>query len=576
MENDFAKITVDMRENMLSLELEIDKKQSQHELIMSPQTEDIGMSVLLWILNSMKPLFFEMPLAEVKMVFPPEVLAATNDILPFCSHVVKHTNDAMIEFKQLKGMAEHHTKFLFYNVSDNHRYVRLYEKLRNLYPAKALYQNFEMDWDPNTRRCENNDVPLPLPDLIEFIAKEGIKKIVSINHYLLERYLKNDGIYLPALFRHLGVEYIIIDNDNYDTQAYLYLLRSFFHCNSFQRFSTVPLEQEPWDRRYALQNIHYIGMPQDYQSNIDMSQLDENYGVLVLSNSRIDDVKSTFAFIIYLLDHFPEDNLFTELQLWCWSLRHLILEVMNLGELERLHYNSIVHNIFYSVTQFLKYEIIDSIDTTRKIEIYGDSGWEEIFPEYYQNKYLGNQEMNGLFAEGRHLHLLLNHSITYPDAAGPIQDAMSRNLPFINWPTLVKTKPFKGLRHIEYNNKEKLNYLIDNIRTVIEKRELMDSMEVFRETLVTSTNTIEQQIVLNKKSSADEGVFAKHYKAHKVLLHEMIQEYIEENEPFLRETFRILCLERSIKYNLFRSKYSNRRYVQAIMKSIKKEDSLSA
>ncbi|MCK4332438.1 MAG: hypothetical protein KAV40_02540 [Thermoplasmatales archaeon] len=546
------------------MKLNINNDLSWHEIKINYEKIDIKILLFYWLLNSAKSIFFGMPFEKINFVCSKDIFEIHGGIINRFGAIVENTNDLIKQYGHLKGIADNSKKVLFFNVGHNLRYKSMYKMLHRSETVDVLYMNMDPGFNQLTRTWEDRDVPLSLPELVNLIEKENIRKIISINHYLLDKYLEKTGVNLISLFWYLGVEYVIIDNDPPDLSPYGYLHKAFYNCNSFDRFSVLSLLNKYWDNKYRLENIHYVGLPQDYENNGDMRELKDNYAILVLTNSRLENVKPRIKSIIYLLDHMNEGSVFTESLLWYMSLRHMILKIMKLDEFEMLHYNSRLHMLSYTIAQFLKYEVIENIDTERRIEVYGDVGWETVFPEYYK-KLLDNEEINELFSQNNHLYLLLNCSYSYLDASGPVYDAIRKNVPFINMPPLVKTSSFEGFRHIEYTNREELNDLIENIREIFDNKELNNSIRLYRNVLESSTNEIERKVLGNGYAQFGQAQFHKLSMDHKVMLDQMIEEYIDRNEPFLRETFRVLFLGESVQYDISKSRYFNRKYVQRIL-----------
>lgn len=140
-------------------------------------------------------------------------------------------------------------------------------------------------------------------------------------------------------------------------------------------------------------------------------------------------------------------------------------------------------------------------------------------------------------------------------------------MPFINYPALVKTSWFEVFKHIEYDNSTKLNYLIENIETIVNNDELRNSVRTFKDVVRSSTKALGEQIVLDKRVSDDSGLYGE----QRMLLDQMITEYIDKNEPFLRKTFRVLLLGEPVQYDFAKSKYFKRRYVQRIFEWMSEE-----
>jgi hypothetical protein len=519
-----------------------------------------------WMLNAVKSLFFEMPLEKIVFECSEDVYGQFKRSIDNCEIITRLTNDAIIKYSHLGRVAADNGSILFVNIDDSNRYRCLYDEFRNVDAGDILYLSMNSGFNANECSWEDTDVPIPLDDLINFVISKKIRKIVSINHYFLDKYIIKTGVYLLPLFRYLGVEYVIIDQDPWDTKPLGYLIKLFYNCNSFDRFSSAPFLNRHWDNKYELENVRYIAVPQDYGEEGAIQDIQDDYAILVLSNSRLANVKALIGYIIYSLDHMSEDSVFTEVQCWYMALRFMILEIMKLDDFEKLYCNSVLHRLFYAIMQFLKYEIIEDLETLRDIEIYGDVGWQTIFPGYYKTR-LNHQQMDELFMERNHLYLLLNHVLSYLEASGPVFDAIKRKVPFINMQSLVKTRSFEGFRHIEYGNKNELNYLTDNIRTVVGNNELKDSIRIFRNILISNESEIVEKVVSGRSVATDKGIFDRECREHQLLLDRMIEEYIDRNEAFLRESFDVLVLGRSIQYDHSKSRYFNRTYVQRILQS---------
>lgn len=570
MEDTHAKLVVDKCNSLLCLELNLNNRQSRHETTIDCTETYRDDLIFYWLMHTVKPIFFKMPIDKVEFEFSKDVYAQFKNIFDMYASIISVTNNIIKGCSHLKGVADCNKNILFFSVDDTYRYKDFYEKMSNTGEKKVIYMNMSSGFNVNTRTWDDDGIPMPLDDLIDIIINKSIKKIVSINLHLLESYCRNNHVYLISLFNYLGVEFITIDNDSYEFLPHGYLMKSFLNCDSFDRFSHAPTLQEYWDNKYKLKNIRYISIPQNYEDNKDKINLKEDYAVLVLSNSRLINVKPKLFSIIYLLDHMPPDSVVTNIYLWYLSMKCAFLKYMQLSEFEQLIYNCQLFNFLYIIIQFLKYDIIESIDTVREIEIYGDVGWEKIFPEYYK-KYLNAEEMDELFLKKAHLYLLFNVTFSYLEAGGPIYDAIQRNLPFINIPAMVKTHSFDAFRHIEYSNEQELNYLIENISTVVDNVELKDAKRIYRKVLADNEKMILGRIVLDRNIAANGSVFDAERKEHQLLIDQMTEEYIKQNAELLKETFRVLFLEESIEYDVSKSRYFNKKYVQRILKLIRDE-----
>jgi len=578
MRDTFSEIRFNLYGDVLNLKTNINGKVSWREEKIFFNDIDAHYPLLSWLLDSIKPILHEMPLGKIGTVCPSTVYEKIGNIINICASVLKCTNDTITEYDHLKDCAERNDRILcIFDVNQGSRFKTVYERFLDADKNKIVHMDIDCGYDLHAREWKEGSVPMELPDLIETIQKERIKKFVLINHYLLQSYMGNLNLYMPALLSHLGIEYVTIDNDIYDPSFYGYPLKSFFHSPSADRFSFDPVYQEYWDRRYGLERIHYIVSPEYYDTDGKMPAPEEDAPVLVLSHCRLDPVKQNFESILFLLDQMDGDSIFTEVSLWYWSLRRMILEIMELDEFERIYYNNLIHCFYYSISQFIKYEAVNCIDSDRKIEIYGDKGWKDVFPEHYRNRYLSEKEMDEILMSNRYVYLCLNSIITYLDASGALFDSIRRNIPFINFPPLVKTPSLAGFRHVEYENKECLNYLISNMNVIVKNTELESSINVLKGIMIESTNSIVDNVVCEKRS-LNEPVYEQHFKEHKVLLEQATQEYINRNEVLLRESFNTLFRKDSkeVLYDIKESKYFNREYSQRIWRMICEERNRAA
>ncbi|MFH1148461.1 MAG: hypothetical protein V1736_12250 [Pseudomonadota bacterium] len=566
-QTNIATIRADINKDAFCLEVDINDRVNRYHTKMDFDHIDIEPDFFLtWMLNCLKPLFFNMPVDDIGTVSSKAAYERFGEILEIVAAVARSTNEVLRKHNNLGGIAKENKRILYFNVDEDARLRSFFEQaVKTNSKDVLLYRNMTSGFNSVTRTWEPNDIPLSVEDFINLIRSEGVKKIISVNHYLVDQYLRKLNLYIMSLFHLLGVEYIILDSDPWDLSPRGYLMKGLYNCNSFVRFSSAPILSEYWDIKYELDNVSYIGMVEDYANENRAIQIDDDYDILILTNARLENIRNSIGSVIFLLDHMNDEYSFSEFHLWYMSLRHMILSTMALDEPERLYYNSRLFALWYNIAQVLKYEVIESINTKRDIQLYGDAKWRIIFPEYYR-KYLNSKEIDNIFAQNRHIYLLLNGSLSYLDASGTVYDAIKRNVPFVNMPTLGKTKSYSGFRHIEYSNKAELNFLIDNIKTVWTNEELRDSINACRSTLTDNMNFVHNKILSVGNSNAGE-IFEQERKAHNVLLVQMVEDYISKNEPFLRETFQVLISgQTAASYDFSRSKYLNRRYMQRIIR----------
>ena len=514
---------------------------------------------LWWLLTSFKPLFFELPVESISIEVGPACKDRFEKEFAFCQRLFGQTNQMLMDYEAFHGMAEDHTKHLFYNVGENVNFKKIYHHGKEADPDSLLYLDFDPGFNPVTRQWEKTPPPMTIEEIFTYVKENRVKKIISINHYFLEKFFEQ-GIYILPLFRMLGAEYIIVDLDNYDLTPQGYLVKQFYNCNEFGRFSYAQFHAF-WDQYLGLKNTNRIAFLHKDQDPFDFQQLDDDYDIVVMSNSRVRDVLQFLNPMLFIMSHFKDGSFFEEIELWYYSLRHMILNIMDLTDLERLNFNALLFRFAYGICQFVKYDVIDSIKTDRQIRIYGDEGWKEIFPEYYHH-FLDREEIDTLFSRKRSLNLLMNWQLTWFETSAVIFEALNYRVPFLNHPALVKTPGLQHLAQIEYVNAEQLNQKIENINAYITP-ELIGSVNHLNRVCNANMDNIVSAVVRNNTSAHDD--FTLEYQAHDRLLQERINTYIDKNEEFLRFSFKSLFFE-SVQYDMRQSDYFPRLFMQRLLK----------
>ncbi len=566
-----VEITLEVSQDRLSLNFHNDGKLAAQNSITLAEINTVDEQyIVYWFLYSAKGFFSQMPLAEIpqiKAACSTEVWTKIGNAANAFGNIIMNTNRFLNENIHLKNKATTHKKVLFYNEDDNERFLSFFRRCSKMDPEHLLYGNMETGWDDNARRFDPGKASCITPqDLIKFIVEENIRKIVAVNFYYVDQVMTVYRINIVPVLLFMGVEFVMMDGDSYIEQFAGYLMKASSSYGVSPRFSVFPYLDKFYDEKYNLKNIYYFPYPHDYEDVESSFEIEDDYSVVVLSNARFPGVLQFIYPILYLFDFLDEERIFAELELWWLSLRWMIFHDMGFTEVEQRDYESRLIRFFYSgCISFLKYEIIDSIRTDRKVLIYGDPPWEQLFPEYYQKKYLNRQEKDKMFSEKRYLHLLMNFGYSYPEAHPTVNDALMRNVPFICHPHLVKTPPYSGFRHIEYNNAAELNSHIGDIGKSLNNAEFKASVRNYKELMKTSQIEMAENILFDKALPADGGVYMRQCEENNGMLDEMIQEHIKEKGPFLKATFDTIFFKKNIQFDHTRTKFFGKGYVQKIL-----------
>ena len=214
----------------------------------------------------------------------------------------------------------------------------------------------------------------------------------------------------------------------------------------------------------------------------------------------------------------------------------------------------------YGVSQFVKYEVLHSIESERDIELFGDTGWQHIFPDYYKG-YLDRERINDLFSRNEHLYLLMNWQTTWFETSGAITEAIAYQVPFINHPSFEITSGLRGLKNIEYRNSKELNDRINNIHRFIND-DVTDSIRYLNGVANECMTSLADNLVDNLEYV--ETRLDEQMARHDLLIKAKVEAYIDQNEDFLRYTFNSLFIT-PIQYDIRQSKYFTRPYVQRLL-----------
>lgn len=564
-----AVITIGLHNNnmVVKYDMDGDVHWNEDQVVNEHITFNMSECILLWLLNTIRPVWFAMPFEKIEVLFSQQVNEKYHQVMKDTNTFLQYTNKAIAKYQGLKNVADSFENILFFSVDNNERAMTLYNTMQKAEPDKIRYKNFDSGFNSEKRVWEDSGVPLSVDEFVDYIQREKIGKIVNINMYLLEKYLNKTGVYMIALFKLLGVEYIILDMDEYDMSPPGYLRKNFFNHTSFFRSSHIAWGQRFWDERYGMNNVHYSSMPQRFNENESIQLLNEDYGILVLTHCRLNTVKPRLNSIIYLLDSINSDNIFIEVQSWFASMHYMILHIMHLNEFERLFYNSNLVYFFYQVSNFLKYEVIHQIKSERKIKIFGDIGWQTIFPEYFQEKYLTDEEKHRLIQEKNHLFLLLNWSHFTTTPCGPFYDVVNSNIPFLNYSSLVKSKSLSGFDNFEYDSFKDLNDKIESINDIYQEIELIDGIQYYKKVINDEQTAIANKILYDIEINSSDGEYGRLCQEENRIEKQIVLDYMNTNETRLRETFDVLFMGKPIGYDLASSEYFNRSYVQRIVQS---------
>ncbi len=483
--------------------------------------------IFSWLMSNLKDTFSKMP-SKLEIKCPAQHVDYFKGSLYLLQQIFKHTRDVINNYSSKAGVCADNSKILFWNLSDNDRGKAFFSQLEN--STDAIYLNYNARYDSLHRKSGDGGIPMDIADFVAYLKDNEIGKVVTINYLISNKYVEKSYINITSLCDFLGVEWVVIDNDPPDLDFEGFLVRAYQHHNSIG-FSNLSLLNKHWDEKHRL-DIIYSALIQDYSSSCNESQLDEDYTVVIITNSRFERVQKVIPSIQFLLGKLPVESVLIDINTWYLATRYLLLYRLGLDEGEQYGYNCLLHNFYYNAVNYLKYYVVGNIKTDRPVQLYGDAAWQQLCPQYYKGL-LSGAEIENLYKSSKYLFMLANCSMTYLDASGPVYDVVAKNVPWINVPAMAKTSSLEGMGSIEYSSIAQLNCLVNDYHAV--KDGHVDStLSYYRSVLDDSMNQIVS--VLGGVDNQSGSLFQSELVAHQAAVDAKVQTYLENNQQLLKET----------------------------------------
>lgn len=564
-----VKINASLFDNRLTLKVNIDGDITIREKRLAYEDKiNIDNMLFYWVLNTIKPVFFRMPLGDAAIHYNKAVEnTGVKKLLQFCHDLLVKTNQLITQYSTLKGAATGNDGLLLYNCDSSHFYTNFFRYFQEADKDRSFYLNMKTGFDPLKRQWGEPEFPMTLDELIQFILKNKIKRVLSPNHYMIEHYFGKKHLYLLALFHFIGVEFIVVDNDNGDVSPEGYLIKDFFNFKEFKRLS-FGFMMRNWFGKLRFDNAQITPTAAEYSIDAPYNITDE-YQVLVLSNSRAGEIPRVINPLLYVMGQLDQNNLYEEFHMWFHSLRHLILDVMELPSFERFQYGSSLFRFFYLGLQYLKFVIVDSISRDYTVRVYGDEGWGKVLPEQYQNKWLNKDQIKAEIATNRNILLPFNFTHAWPTTPGPLLTAISYNIPFLSMPAMVHSKEFEGFKKIEYRNADDINAAIKNIKAIFQDPELINSIRFYKKIVSDNLTTLSDQLLhLEKDQAPFEDEYIRQFHINYQMVEDKVKAYVETHDEFLRDTFRVVIQQKPLTKSVNLSDFTlfHKGYTQRILK----------
>lgn len=526
-------------------------------------------SLNYWLLHAIRPLleaFEPNQNIQIKVDIPhiEEKPLLKNGIAIF-GKILATTYKLFCELTPLAKSTKDYHRTLFYSVTGSERFDDLYKNCQKNNPDSYCFEELDTGFDYKTRTFSNEPRYMNTKQLLQYIQKHQVQKIVAVNMYLMEYALLKEFVHLPTALKAIGVDYHVIDYDVYDHPADCYLKKACFHNDQTPHFSCMPHYQQPWDGVFNLKNMNYIPIYRGYEEQ-EFQPLEKDPELLILTHSRLSFIQNNFSQALYVLESFRPQHLMQDLYLWFYSVRHIILNEANYSLPQMLHCNAILDIFYNSCLHLFKCLFINEIKNDFKLKIFGDQGWHQIFPDLYQNKYLTVAEKKELFKKRNQLQILLNQNYSYLESNPVIEDAISRSTPFVCFPAFVKTNNLKAFSHIEYHTGQELKQKIQNINDIFKNQELKSTFSFYKQTMENGALNLENQLQGSKIVLKNN--FIQECEAHHKLAQKRVLDNILNNRELLIEQMQHIFSGQKLPFSINESRYYQYDAVQAIISTL--------
>lgn len=557
------KLVFSENNNQLMLEIYQDKEKIFTHCIQLESNLEAPY-IFLSILNAIKPHLQQLLHGTVAMDV--QCTTISDDVFIKLGYVLRETQILVRKYRHLEEAASSFDNILFYNVDEGSWIQGIYQQYQQDEKERLYYDNMNTSYDRYTRDYSGKLEMKSPQEFIDYLIEYQIKKVITINYYYLQYTMNEYHVHLLTVLEALNIDFVMIDYDTFDMPYDGFLAKAVYTDGWSERFSTYPHFQSYWDEKYELKNIHYVINPQYFGIDSTIHLLDDDYKIAVLSNARVDLVYDHLGALVYILERLPnKTSLYSEFNLWHYAFRKLLLTQWVQSDGQRAFFNNILHRIYFSMISLIRFEVIDQLKTERGVEIYGDNDWGELFPQYYQKKYLNHQEKDALFSNKQYLYLLFNNSYSYMETNPSVMDAISKTTPFINFSPLAKTPSLSGFANLEYDDVDNLNKRISDVNRYLNHEEFQQSLQYYKSVLHDNEQLVRNNILYNQPFPTGGGLFGFQCRQHQRIIDFLLNDYIQKNYEMLEQCYKMIFLNSGETIELNRSRLFEREYMQKII-----------
>lgn len=520
-----------------------------------------------WLITILKSVLYHTQFSEIDLKFTinsRELLSALGPTVQGFAIVIKRTQDLVRKFSQLIVENQEFDACLFYNSDNLNTFEELYQEIK-LKNTNSHYLSFFSGWDKKKRTWGKAE-GLSLEEMIHFISTKRIKYIFSVNSYYLDHLLQSEHILPLPFFKALGIEWVSIDYDTYEIIPSGYLQRAAQNCLDFRRFSIWPHISSYFDKTYQCTNVRYFMIGDIKTKEEEIFGLESNPDILIASHARIGSILQNLPETLFFLENTSPEDQYLDFQKLYFALIQILTHDSKHAENDKENYFRIFSQIYINALSFLKYDVIESLNDHKiKTQIFGDEAWQFLFPQNYQNQFLNESEMESLFKTKKHLYLLLNQNFSYFENNPVFLRALNFNVPYLCFPSLIKTTDLEGLSKLEYKNRNELIEKLPHINQLIRNPSYLSSRHHLRTKVGECRNDFYSQII--NPHSTQEGAFNSQWKQSQTLLDQEITTYIRDNQEKVYQTYYQLLDNRAKLFPINESRFSKYSFCNKIVDS---------
>ncbi|MBF0492349.1 MAG: hypothetical protein HQM15_06165 [Deltaproteobacteria bacterium] len=480
-------------------------------------------------------------------------------IWKFVADIVLVTQAQKKKWKNLIALDQNFNGHLFINNGDPSQLSRLFEKCQEKFGGRAFFHDMKylgnQEFD-----CFN------IQQLLDFIRKNGVKHLYFRTSIFISHHLKLEKIYLPAVLKWAGINYTVLDCDTHNENlGGGYYTKLFLGIEDSKRFSCLPHLDKPWDDYFKIPvRYHSLNHLEPMQS--EMHSLNPDFKAILTSHSRIREVIQHLKPALLLLEYSNSNNLLYDFQFLFHALYYLLHFEFNGGTIQKLELSYNLSKAYYNIVNLMKYELLENINFDGKIELFGDEGWAELFPQYYQNKYIKPLERKELIKTGDYLYLIPAFNYSYYENNPVFGEVLNMNYPYLSFPSIVQDEQTSGFKHLEFSTFEEMNQKIKGIHTILQdhQEEISTSRKQLKNFNAICTQETEEAIfseALPNYLTYEDATQKSQQQFEKLLM-----PYLSENSQRIFECFERFVRKNYDNFKIQESKFAQRNYIKKLLK----------